>query len=90
MARRKSKKSSGMGAAQGTLVQPLSSIRATGGANEEFDRSTVVTARSAGATVSASASITVIQLGLREPFIPADDTEAFQTNDGEDFGVLKQ
>lgn len=90
MARRKSKKSSGTGAVQGTLVQPLSSIRATVGVNEEFDRSTVVTARSSGATVSASASIRVIQLGLREPFIPSDETEAFQTQDGEDFGVLKQ
>lgn len=88
MARGRTKKSSGTGAVQGTLVQPLSSIRVLGGVNDEFDRSTIVVARSSGETVSAQAQIKVTQLGLREPFISNDD-ENFQTSDGEDFGVLK-
>ena len=90
MARRKTKVSSGRRSGRGTLTQTSISNRATVGANEEFDRETTVTAHSQGVSVSATASIKVIQLGMREPFIPADSDEAFQTSDSLDYGVLKQ
>ena len=87
--KRKEKKSTSRRAAR-KVVQPSISNRATVGANEEFDRETTVTARSSGVSVSATARIRVIQLGMREPFIPSDQTEALETSDGTDFGVLKQ
>lgn len=91
MARRKTKVSSGTKrAARGTLAQSYISNRATVGVNEDFDRSTTVTARSSGVSVSAQAQIQVIQLGLREPFIPSGEEEALETQDGLDYGVLKQ
>ena len=70
------------------VVQPSISNRAIG-ANEEFDRETTVTARSTGVSVSATAQIKVVQLGMREPFIPFDSEEAFETSDSLEFGVLK-
>lgn len=76
---------------QGKLVQPsFSSILANVGANEEFDRSEVVVATATGETVSSSAQIKVIQLGMREPFIPFDEETCIETQDGEQFGVLKK
>lgn len=70
------------------VVHPSISNRASS-VNEEFDVETIVTARSTGVTVSASAQVKVVWLGLREPFIPADSDEAFETSDGMEFGVLK-
>ena len=90
MARRKTRVTSGKRVGGGALTQPFISNRATVGANEEFDRETIVTARSQGISVSDIAQIRVVQLGMREPFIPADSDEAFQTSDNLDYGVLKQ
>lgn len=72
------------------VVQPSISNRANLGVNEEFDRETIVTARSTGVSVSATAQIKVVQLGMREPFIPFDSDEAFETLDSLEFGVLKE
>lgn len=72
------------------LTQPSISNRAAVGVNEEFDRETIVTARSQGISVSDTAQIRVVQLGMREPFIPSDSDEAFQTSDNLDYGVLKK
>lgn len=90
MARRKTRVSSGKSVGGGVLTQHSISNRATIGTNEEFDRETIVTARSQGISVGDTAQIRVVQLGMREPFIPADSSEAFQTSDNLDYGVLKQ
>ena len=90
MARRKTKVSSGRRSVRGALTQTSISNRATAGANEEFDRETTITARSTGISVSATAQIKVVQLGMREPFIPADSDEPFETSESLAFGVLKQ
>lgn len=90
MARRKTRVSSGTKrVARGTLAQPSISNRAIG-TNEDFDRETTVTARSSGVSVIATAQIKVVQLGMREPFIPSDSDDAFETSDSLEFGVLKE
>lgn len=90
MARKRTKVSSGRRSGRGALTQTSISNRANLGANEEFDRETIVMARSTGVSVSATAQIKVVQLGMREPFIPSDSEEAFETSDSLEFGVLKE
>lgn len=58
--------------------------------NEEFDRTQTVTAKIIEGTIPLTSSFTITQLGLREPFIPADSDEPFQDSTGSDYGVLKQ
>lgn len=58
--------------------------------NDDLDRNVVVTGRTTEGTVIQEATFTIIQLGLREEFIPADSDEAMQDNSGEIFGVLKE
>lgn len=58
--------------------------------NDDLDRNVVVTGRTTEGTVIQEAMFTIIQLGLREEFIPADSDEAMQDNSGEIFGVLKE
>lgn len=55
-----------------------------------MDRNVVVTGRTTEGTIIQEATFTIIQLGLREEFIPADSDEAMQDNSGEIFGVLKE
>lgn len=59
-------------------------------ANEEFDRKMTVTGKITEGTLPLQASFTITQLGLREPFIPADSEEGLQDSTGSDFGVLKE
>lgn len=58
--------------------------------NDDLDRNVVVTGRTTEGTMIQEATFTIIQLGLREEFIPADSGEAMQDNSGEIFGVLKE
>jgi hypothetical protein len=48
-----------------------------------------VTGRTTEGTPIQVSSFRITQLGLREPFLPADSDEPFETADGEQFGVLK-
>lgn len=59
------------------------------GVNEEFDRKMTVTARTTEGTPIQEASFDIVQLGLREPFIPKDSDEPLELSDGQQFGVLK-
>ena len=58
--------------------------------NDDLDRNVVVTGRTTEGTMIQEATFTIIQLGLREEFIPTDSDEAMQDNSGEIFGVLKE
>lgn len=58
--------------------------------NEEFDRTMTVVGKIIEGTIPFQSSFTITQLGLREPFIPADSDEGFQDSTGRDFGVLKE
>ena len=58
--------------------------------NEEFDRTMTVVGKIIEGTIPFQSSFTITQLGLREPFIPADSDEGFQDSTGNDFGVLKE
>ena len=58
--------------------------------NEGFDRTMTVTGKITEGTIPLESSFTITQLGLREPFIPADSDEGFQDSTGSDFGVLKE
>ena len=58
--------------------------------NEEFDRTMTVVGKIIEGNIPFQSSFTITQLGLREPFIPADSDEGFQDSTGRDFGVLKE
>lgn len=58
--------------------------------NEGFDRTMTVTGKITEGTIPLESSFTITQLGLREPFIPADSDKGFQDSTGSDFGVLKE
>lgn len=58
--------------------------------NEGFDRTMTVTGKITEGTIPLESSFTITQLGLREPFIPADSDEGLQDSTGRDFGVLKE
>lgn len=60
------------------------------GVNDGFDRTMTVTGKITEGTIPLESSFTITQLGLREPFIPADSDEWFQDSTGSDFGVLKE
>lgn len=74
-----------------STTQP--SVRAvavvSSGVNDGFDRTMTVTGRTTEETPIQVSSFRITQLGLREPFLPADSDEPFETADGEQFGVLK-
>lgn len=58
--------------------------------NEGFDKTMTVVGKITEGTIPFQSSFTITQLGLREPFIPADSDEGFQDSTGRDFGVLKE
>lgn len=73
------------------VMQPpeRGAVIASSAVNEDFDRQMSVTARTTEGTPIQEASFQIVQLGLREPFIPSDSDEPFEVSDGEPFGVLK-
>lgn len=58
--------------------------------NEGFDRTMTVIGKITEGTIPFQSSFTIIQFGLREPFIPFDSDEGLQDSTGSDFGVLKE
>lgn len=81
---RKIKTKTGAAVAYSSVAPFVSSV------NDDLDRNVVVTGRTTEGTMIQEATFTIIQLGLREEFIPADSDEAMQDNSGEIFGVLKE
>lgn len=75
-----------------TKTQPLSSGAAVfaAGVNEGFDRQMTVTGRTTEGTPIQVSSFQIIQLGLREPFVPNGTEETLLDANGEEFGVLKE
>lgn len=57
--------------------------------NEGFDRRMTVIGRTTEGVSESVSSFVIVQLGLREEFIPKNETEGLECSDGEVFGVLK-
>ncbi len=69
--------------------EPETALALSVSVNEDFDRSMTVTGKVTEGTIPLSSTFEIVQLGLREPFIPEDSEEPFEDSSGIVFGVLK-
>lgn len=72
-------------------IQPLSAASPFAPVvNDGLDREMIVTGRTIEGTPIQVATFKIVQLGLREEFIPDDSSEGMQDSTGEIFGVMKE